>query len=108
MPGHGLLSAALVVCGIAFALRELLLSTISSRPHVTIRGWAAGFGAAVLANRWSHSHDAPDGRLLHYAAIGGGIALTLLWLNEPSRVARAGRGRSSGRSTVSSSRRSSC
>ena len=83
----GTLTLLLAVGGIAFALGELLLSAFGAgRPHVSMKGWAAGFAACVLINRWTHAPGVTDVRWLHYALIGAGVVLTLLWLNEPDRV----------------------
>ena len=51
------------------------------RPHVSIKGWAAGFAACVLINRWTHAPGVSDVQWLHYALIGAGVVLTLLWFN---------------------------
>jgi len=83
----GTLTLLLAVGGIAFALGELVLSAFGAgRPHVSMKGWAAGFAACVLINRWTHAPGVTDVRWLHYALIGAGVVLTLLWLNEPDRV----------------------
>ena len=82
----GTLTLLLAVGGIAFALGELLLSAFGAgRPHVSIKGWAAGFAACVLINRWTHAPGVTDVQWLHYMLIGAGVVLTLLWLNEPDR-----------------------
>jgi len=82
----GTLSLLLAIGGIAYALGELLLSALGGvRPHVSIKGWAAGCAACVLMNRWTHEPGVSDARWLHYALIGAGGVLTLLWFNEPDR-----------------------
>ena len=76
----------LAVGGMAYAIGELLLrATRRERPHVGAKGWAAGFAACVLMNRWTHAPGATDARWLHYVLICVGVVLTLLWFNEPDR-----------------------